>query len=79
VRTAGVLFGIIILVFACLGISLAQYFPEKRGTEFLNCAHIARGDERLSCYDKAAAGAASPFKGGARFSTYSRSDLTTSG
>jgi hypothetical protein len=78
-RKAGLLFGIIILGFVGLGISLSQFFPERRGAEFLNCAHIARSDERLSCYDKAAVSAAAPFKGGAPFSTYSRADLTTSG
>lgn len=78
-RMAGLLFGIIILGFTAFGISLAQVFPEKRGIEFLSCAHIVQGDERLSCYDKAAVSAGAPFKGRAPFSTYSRADLATSG
>lgn len=78
-RAASVLFGLIILVFAVIGISLPQFVPEKQSDEFQNCVQIAGSAERLSCYDKAALSAAAPFKGGSPFSTLSRSDLEKSG
>ncbi|HML28751.1 MAG TPA: hypothetical protein PKE16_07925, partial [Hyphomicrobium sp.] len=71
---ASMLFGLIILAFAAIGISLPQFVPARQSDEFLNCVQIIESGERLSCYDKAAQSAAAPFKGGSPFSTFSRSD-----
>jgi hypothetical protein len=78
-RKAAMIFGMIIVGFAGVGISLAQFSPQRQTIGFPACVQMAKNAERLACYDKAAAAAEAPFKGGSPFSTFSRSDPETGG
>ena len=78
-RKAGLIFAVIMLLFAASGIFLSRFSPARTSFDLANCVHITRNADRLSCYDRAAMSGAAPFKGASPFSTYSRSDLETPG
>lgn len=74
-RSAAMLFGVIILSFAGIGIVLLGFMSAEPQVALMDCVQIVDDTERLACYDKAATQLSAPFKGGSPFSTYSRPDV----
>lgn len=78
-QSAAMLFVLIILFFAGIGIALPEFTTTEPQVPFKNCLSIADDTERLSCYDKAATQSSVPFKGGSPFSIYSRPETEDAG
>lgn len=74
-RSAAMLFGVIILFFAGIGVALTEFMSAERQVALMDCVQIVGDTERLACYDKAATQSSAPFKGGSPFPTYSRPDV----